>query len=64
MDYNIPIVDEEVSTDDGSEGVAMPILGGIMGFLTLFGIVGASSFAYGRVKEVAGVDGETEIPGV
>jgi hypothetical protein len=63
MEYNIPIVDEEVSTDD-TESVTMPIFGALMGFLTLFGVIGAATYLFNRAKEMAGVDGETEIPGV
>ena len=63
MEFTIPIVDEEVSTDDaGSSG--MSIVGAVLGFLTLFGVVGAATYVFQRAKEVAGVDGETEIPGV
>jgi len=63
MEFNIPIVDEEVTTDDAGES-GESLLGAFLGFLALFGIVGAASYTYNRAKDVAGVDGETEIPGI
>jgi hypothetical protein len=62
MEFSIPVVDEDVSTDDAGES-GKNIVGAILGFLTLFGVVGAASYAYNQVRDAVGVD-ETSIPGV
>lgn len=64
MEFTIPIADQEVSTDDGAGDAAGSVVAALVSFLALFGVVGAASYVYNRMKDVAGVDGETEIPGV
>jgi hypothetical protein len=63
VEFQIPFVETEVDTDDPSES-AMNIGGAVAGILLLFGATGIASYLYSRFKSVAGVEGETEIPGV
>lgn len=61
--YTVPVVDTEVDSDD-PDGSVMNVVGAILGFLTLFGIVGAASYAFNRAKEAVGVDGDASVPGI
>lgn len=64
VEYQIPFVDEKVSTDDaGKSGYAL--VSAFLGILTLLGVAGAATWALGRISELAGVDdAENNIPGV
>lgn len=62
MEYNIPVVDTEVSSED-PDGSVMRVIGAVLGFLTLFGVVGVASAVYTRVRDSLGVE-ETEVPGI
>lgn len=62
--YPIPLVDQEVDTDDGASGVAMPVVKATAGFVTLFGATGLATWAYNRIRTAAGVEKNQQIPGV
>lgn len=62
MEYSIPVVDAEVDSDD-PDGSIMRVIGAVLGFLTLFGVVGVASFAFNKVRDAVGVD-DTEVPGI
>lgn len=61
--YTVPFVDQQVDTNDPG-GSAKNAGLGVAAVMTLFAIVGVASVAYNRVKQMAGVDAETNIPGV
>lgn len=58
MEFTIPVVDVEVDTDDLGES-ATNVSGAFVGLLGLFGLAGAATYAYQRLKSVAGVEGDT-----
>lgn len=62
-DYKVPIADIKIDTDDWGK-TASNVFSGVAGFATLFGIVGAATYAYNRIKNAAGVEGEQSVPGV
>lgn len=61
MEYQIPFVDQEVSTSDPS-GSLTNLAEGALGITTLFALTAAGSYLFSRVKSGAGVEGNTEIP--
>ncbi|RNJ25470.1 sugar kinase [Halosegnis longus] len=63
VSYEIPFTNQEVDTSDAGES-AQNMGEATLGFLTLFGITAGAAFLFNRGKAAAGVDGETEIPGV
>ncbi|MFC7131652.1 sugar kinase [Salinibaculum sp. GCM10025337] len=63
MEFEIPVVDQEVDTDDPEQS-ALSVAGAVIGTLFLFMTIGVASYIYNRATEIAGVDGEAEIPGV
>jgi len=62
MEYNIPIVEAEVDSGD-PDGSVMRVVGAVLGFLTLFGIVGAASYVFNKTRDAIGVE-DTEVPGI
>lgn len=62
MEYSIPVVDAEVDSDD-PDGSIMRVIGAVLGFLTLFGVVGVASYVFNKVRDAVGVD-DTEVPGI
>lgn len=63
MEFEIPVADAEVDTSDLS-GSLKSVGGAVAGFVALFGSVGIATYLYNRVKNLAGVEGQQNIPGV
>ena len=61
MEYQIPFVEQEVSTDDPS-GSLVNIGESVLGVGTLFGVTAVASYAYSRIEAGAGVENQTELP--
>jgi len=58
MEFNIPIVDTEIDTDDPAES-ASNFGGAVLGLGFLAAAAGTATYLYQRVKNVAGVEGDT-----
>ncbi len=63
MQIDIPGTDNDIDTDDPEDALKNGA-SAVAGFVTLFGIIGIATYAYSRIKSLAGVDAEAEIPGV
>ncbi|MFC3476113.1 hypothetical protein [Halobacterium litoreum] len=63
MEFNIPIVNESIDTDDPAES-AQNFGGAVLGFTALAGAAGVSTYLYTRLKNVAGVEGQTFPEGI
>jgi len=63
MKVDIPLTGNDLDTDDPAES-GKSLAAAVMGFLALFGVVGAASYIYNRTTELAGMSGETDVPGI
>jgi hypothetical protein len=63
MKVDIPLTENDIDTDDPT-GSGKSLFAAMAGFVALFGVIGAASWAYQRMTELAGVDGDQNIPGV
>jgi len=64
-EVEIPFVGQEIDTDEGAtDGVVRPFGGAVLGLMALFGASGIAAVAINRVKDMAGVDNQGQIPGV
>jgi len=60
---DLPFVGGQLDTND-PEASATDVGVGTAAIFVFFVMIAIASYAFDRVKNVAGVDGETEIPGV
>lgn len=61
--YTIPFVDKEIDTSEPGESAQNSVLA-VASFATLFAVVGVATYGYNRIKSLAGVEGDQDIPGV
>lgn len=58
MQFEIPIVDTEIDTDDPAES-ATNFGGAVVGLGLFAAAAGIATYGYSRVKSIAGVEGST-----
>lgn len=63
VEYTIPFTGQEVDSDD-PDGSAVRVVYAVLAMLTLFGVTSAAAFLFQRSKQMLGVEGDAQIPGV
>jgi len=63
MQVQIPIVNKEIDTSDGGDGIVRPFAGAVAGFVGLFGAVGVASWVINSFTSATGTE-TPDVPGV
>lgn len=63
MEFEIPVFDTEVDTDDLG-GSAQNLAAAVGGGIGLLGVLAAANYGFSKLQDITGVDTEASVPGV